>query len=106
MLNGLAALGQESRLDAFRLLVRAGATGMPAGEISECLGIRQNTMSAHLSTLQQSGLIGSRREGRTIRYFADMQVMGALLAFLLEDCCGGRPEQCQSLLAELACADE
>lgn len=77
---------------------------MLAGEISDMLDVRQNTMSANLSILAQSGLIRNARQGRSIRYFADMDGMSGLLAFLLEDCCGGRPELCQPVIDEIACA--
>lgn len=102
-LSAFAALSQDTRLAAFRLLIRAGQEGMAAGEIAETLGARQNTMSANLSVLHQSGLIRSRREGRSIRYFADMEGVSGLLAFLVEDCCGGHPESCQPLIRQLAC---
>lgn len=102
-LDAFAALSQATRLDVFRLLVTAGETGMSAGDISETLSVRQNTMSANLSVLSRAGLIRSRREGRSIRYFADMEGMRGLLAFLMEDCCGGRPELCQPVINELAC---
>lgn len=100
-LAALAALGQETRLDVFRLLVRAGPQGRLAGEIAAELGVVQNTLSSHLAILHQAGLATSRREGRAIRYFADMAGMGALLAFLLEECCGGRPEFCRPLLTQI-----
>lgn len=103
-LGAFAALSQATRLDVFRLLIQAGATGMLAGSISDTLGVRQNTMSANLSILARSGLIRSEREGRSIRYFANMDGMRGLLAFLMEDCCGGRPELCQPVINELACA--
>ncbi|MFD1794376.1 winged helix-turn-helix transcriptional regulator [Paracoccus aurantiacus] len=93
-LSALSALGQESRLDTIRLLVRAGDKGMAAGEISESLGIVQNTLSTHLSILAKSGLVKSQREGRTIRYFADMDGMCGLMGYLLEDCCAGQVECC------------
>ena len=103
-LAAFAALSQSTRLDVFRLLVHAGAAGMPAGEIGETLGVRQNTMSTNLSVLNQAGLIRNVREGRSIRYFADMEGMRGLLAFLMEDCCGGRPDLCQPVIDEIACA--
>ncbi len=102
-LEALAALAQETRLDVFRLLIRAGAEGMLAGEISEALDVRQNTMSTNLSILSQSGLIHKQREGRSIRYFADMNGVRGFLAFLMEDCCGGHPKRCQPILDEIAC---
>ncbi|EYD72384.1 ArsR/SmtB family transcription factor [Limimaricola hongkongensis] len=94
-ITALAALAQPSRLDAFRLLVKAGPSGLAAGEIAEALGARQNTMSANLSVLHGAGLVDSRREGRSIRYFARMECVGALVDFLVEDCCGGQPELCR-----------
>ena len=101
-LAALTALGQPTRLDVFRLLVRAGAAGLSAGEVGETLGVRQNTMSANLSILTQAGLIRNERQGRSIRYFADMGGMRGLLAFLMEDCCGGRPERCGPVIDEIA----
>ena len=77
---------------------------MLAGGIADKLAVRQNTMSANLSILAQSGLVRNRREGRGIRYFADMDGVRGLLAFLMEDCCGGRPELCQPVIDEIACA--
>lgn len=103
-IDTFAALSQSTRLDVFRLLIKAGETGVLAGDISDTLGVRQNTMSANLGVLTRSCLIRSEREGRSIRYFADMNGMRGLLAFLMEDCCGGRPELCQPIIDELACA--
>jgi len=102
-LSAFAALGQSARLDVFRLLVKTGSEGMLAGEISDVLDVRQNTMSANLSILAQSGLIRSERQGRSIRYYVDMDGMSGLLAFLMEDCCGGRSELCQPVIDEIAC---
>ncbi len=102
-LQAFAALGQPTRLDVFRLLVKAGPKGMAAGEISETLEVRQNTMSANLSVLTQAGLIRNVREGRSVRYFADMDGIRGLLAFMMEDCCGGRTELCQPVINEIAC---
>ena len=103
-LCAFAALGQPTRLDAFRLLIRAGPDGMVAGEIGAALDVRQNTLSANLSVLLNAGLVRNEREGRSIRYRADMEGLRGLLAFLLEDCCGGRRDRCQPLIDELACA--
>ena len=90
-LLALAALGQDTRLEAFRLLVRAGSEGVPAGEIASQLGTVQNTMSAHLKVLDRAGLVRAERDGRIIRYLVDMNVFRDLLAYLMEDCCGGAP---------------
>ena len=101
-LEALSALAQETRLDVFRLLVQSGDTGMLAGDISAALNVRQNTMSANLSVLTRAGLIRKERQGRSIRYFADFAGMRGLLAFLLQDCCGGKPSLCQPIIASLA----
>ena len=93
-LAALAALGQPTRLDIFRLLMRQGPDGLPAGVIAETIGCPHNTLSSHLSILARAGLIHGTREGRTILYNADAEAMRALLVFLLTDCCGGHPELC------------
>ena len=92
--EALSALAHASRLAVFRLLVRAGPDGMPAGEIAREIGALPNTLSTHLTILGHAGLIQSRREGRSVIYSADYQGMRALLGFLMEDCCAGRPEIC------------
>lgn len=103
-LSSFSALSQQTRLDVFRLLIKAGADGLLAGELGEQLDVRQNTMSANLSVLLNAGLVRNERQGRTIRYFADFDAVRGLLVFLMEDCCGGRPELCQPIIDELACA--
>ncbi|MEC9434612.1 MAG: metalloregulator ArsR/SmtB family transcription factor [Pseudomonadota bacterium] len=103
-LAAFAALGQPVRLDVFRLLIQAGEDGLPAGDIAGRLDVRHNTLSANLAVLLQARLVRNRREGRTIRYFADLDGLRRLLGFLLEDCCGGRPEICRPLIDEIACA--
>ena len=103
-IEALHALAQETRLEVFRLLVKQGAQGMAAGDIAATLGVRQNTMSANLAVLARAGMIRSEREGRVIRYYADFDGMRSLLAFLMEDCCGGNPELCKPVLDQLACA--
>ena len=97
------ALSSGIRLDVFRLLVRAGPSGMAAGEIAASLDIRPNTLSNNLTILTATGLVRSVREGRSIRYFARMETMRGLLGFLMEDCCGGQPELCQPVLDQIAC---
>lgn len=97
-IDAFTALGQATRLRVFRLLLQHGTEGLSAGEISETLDVRQNTLSTNLSILTAAGLIWNRREGRSIRYFADIAGVRALLAYLMEDCCGGRPELCGAVL--------
>lgn len=103
-ITSFAALSQPTRLDVFRLLVKAGSHGMLSGEIGEKLEVRQNTMSANLAVLLNAGLVRNERQGRMIRYFADFDAMRGLLGFLMEDCCGGRPDLCQPVIDEIACA--
>lgn len=85
----LGALAQESRLDVFRLLVRTGPAGLPAGEIAERLKIAPATLSFHLAQLKQAGLATMKREGRSLIYSADYDGMNDLMGFLTENCCAG-----------------
>ncbi len=102
-LTALAALSQETRLDVFRLLVEAGSEGIAAGEIGQRLGTVQNTTSAHLKVLTHAGLIRAERDGRTVRYSANMTGFRDLLAFLMEDCCDGAPELCRPVIDAVTC---
>jgi ArsR family transcriptional regulator, arsenate/arsenite/antimonite-responsive transcriptional repressor len=88
----LAALAQESRLDTYRLLVQAGPDGMPAGEIAAELGIAPNTLSFHFDRLRHAGLVSVERHSRWLIYRARYDTMNALVSYLTENCCGGRPE--------------
>lgn len=102
-LEALAALGQETRLDVFRLLVRVGAEGVPAGDVAVRLGAVQNTVSAHLKVLTHAGLVRPERDGRIVRYVADMTGFRNLLAYLMEDCCNGSPELCRPVIDAVTC---
>jgi len=93
----LSALSQNSRLEVFRLLVKAGPDGLAAGEVARKLGIAPNTLSAQLLVLSNAGLVRARREGRSIIYSVDFDAVSGLLLFLTEDCCGGKPEICAPL---------
>lgn len=88
--RSLAALAQDSRLQAFRLLVQAGPEGLAAGEIGERLGIPASTLSFHMKSLNQAGLVESRQESRFVYYSANFEAMNALLGYLSDNCCGGR----------------
>ncbi|MGE5566269.1 MAG: ArsR/SmtB family transcription factor [Parcubacteria group bacterium] len=90
----LSALAHPGRLAIFRLLVKAGKNGRPAGEIARETGSRANTLSSNLAILAHAGLATSRREGRSIIYTADYEAMSGLLTFLMEDCCAGEPAIC------------
>src|SRR3954462_14055534 len=97
--RSLSALAQESRLEVFRLLVKAGPDGLAAGEIARSLDTAPNTMSAQLLVLSNARLIQSRRDGRSIIYSVDFSATSELLVFLTEVCCGGRSEICTPLVA-------
>ena len=86
----LDALGHESRLAIYRLLVEAGSSGMSAGVIAERLQLPAATLSFHLAHLGRVGLIHGRQESRYIFYAIDYGVMDALLDFLARDCCQGK----------------
>jgi DNA-binding transcriptional ArsR family regulator len=95
-----AALAQSTRLDAFRLIVTHEPHGLPAGEVARLLDVPQNTMSTHLAVLARAGLISSKRHSRSIIYRAEMDRVRDVASFLVSDCCGGRPELCDPLVAE------
>jgi len=98
--SSLAALGHETRLAIFRLLVQAGPKGVNAGLICELLELAPATLSFHLAHLTRVGLIRGRQEGRFIFYVADYAAMDALLAFLTDNCCQGA--QCLPKTASVA----
>jgi arsenate reductase len=92
-----AALSQETRLDLMRVLIAAGASGLPAGEIAARLTVPASTLSFHLAALERSGLTHSTRQGRQIVHAVRIAGVRRLLSFLTEACCGGRPELCGDL---------
>jgi ArsR family transcriptional regulator, arsenate/arsenite/antimonite-responsive transcriptional repressor / arsenate reductase (thioredoxin) len=104
-IEALAALAQEHRLAVFRLLVREGPSGLPAGEIADRVAVPSSTLSRHLAQLEQAQLLRSWRISRQIYYAVDIGGMSRLLAFLMEDCCQGRPEICGYGSAENCCEE-
>jgi ArsR family transcriptional regulator, arsenate/arsenite/antimonite-responsive transcriptional repressor len=90
----LAALAQDHRLAVYRLLVQAGPEGLPAGSMASTLALAPNTLSFHFDRLRQAGLVTVTREGRSMIYAARYETMNSLIAYLTENCCGGRPEAC------------
>lgn len=101
----LSALAHHTRLDIFRLLVKAGPQGMAAGELASHTDSLANTLSNNLTILSTAGLIASRREGRSIIYAARYDAMSELLNFLMEDCCGGNPDICAPVASRLCVPD-
>jgi ArsR family transcriptional regulator len=96
--DALAALAQESRLDVFRLLVRAGQDGQTMGDLSSRLGIPGATLNHHVGLLKTADLVRATRRGRTITVTANYAKMRQLIAYLAENCCRG--------LETLPCATE
>lgn len=103
-LTAFAALSQDTRLQIVRMLVRAGDDGMPAGTIAEAVKASPSNVSFHLKELERTGMIVSRRQARSIIYAADYETLGAVIRFLMEDCCAGRPEVCAPVLAAPCCS--
>lgn len=101
-LDALSALSQKTRLETFRLLVRAGPEGLSAGDIADALGTRQNTMSTHLKLLTLAGLVRGERDGRSVIYRAEFETMRALITYLLEDCCAGSETVCGPVAESIA----
>jgi ArsR family transcriptional regulator len=97
----LAALAQPTRLDVFRLLAKHEPDGLAAGDIARALAVPQNTMSSHLAVLSRAGLVSAQRFSRSIVYRADLMQFQAVVLFMLQDCCDGRPEICAPLIESL-----
>lgn len=90
-ISALSGLANEHRLAVYRLLVQTGPEGLPAGEIAEALDVPQSSLSFHLAHLKRAGLVTQRRESRSLIYSADFDGMNALVSYLTDNCCGGRP---------------
>jgi len=103
-IDALAALAQPTRLAAFRRLVAAYPDAVPAGDIANACTVPHNTMSTHLAILTRAGLLSVTRESRSMLYRANLEGFRALVAFLTQDCCTGRPEICAPLLVPLEAA--
>jgi DNA-binding transcriptional ArsR family regulator len=95
--TALSALAHPGRLGIFRLLVKAGPGGLSAGDIAKAMDSLPNTLSNNLNILSGAGLVRSRREGRSVIYTAAYDRMRDLLAFLIDDCCGGDASICAPL---------
>lgn len=100
----MAALAQQTRFSVFRMLMRTGEAGMPAGKIAEALGISQNTLSAHLNVLSNAGLVDARREGRSLIYSVRLDDTKDFMGYLVNDCCDGHPEICAISVSDSKCS--
>ena len=87
--TALSALAQETRLEIFRMLVKAGPEGVAAGVLADLLGVPAPTLSFHLKELLQAGVVGRERRGRNLLYSANYQAMNSLVRFLTDECCRG-----------------
>lgn len=90
----LAALAQSTRFNVFRLLIRKGPDGLPAGAIAAELNVAQNTLSTHLNILTNAGILTYTREGRTLTYRVELENTKTFMNYLVTDCCEGQPELC------------
>ena len=86
-LNAFAALSQETRLKAFKIIIEYGEGGVAAGVVSDRLAIPHNSLSFHLSCLENAQLVSSRKEGRSIIYKANIKSVEGLIDYLRENCC-------------------
>ena len=89
------ALSSDVRLDLFRLLVKNAPEGLVAGDIAKQLGIPSTNLSFHLKAVVQSGMVDVEREGRFMRYKANIPLMLDIIAYLTSECCSGNPARCQ-----------
>jgi ArsR family transcriptional regulator, arsenate/arsenite/antimonite-responsive transcriptional repressor len=99
--TSLAALAHEQRLRIFRILVKQGTNGMPAGDIAEAVDASPTATSFHLKELARAGLLHATRDGRYIRYAIHVEGMRQLLEYLTEDCCQGQPELCGTVVKSI-----
>ena len=86
-LRALGAIAHEYRLEIYRLLVRQGPKGLPAGSIGERVGLAPSSLTFHLQALQRAGLIRQARESRQLFYSANYAAMNALVGYLTDECC-------------------
>ena len=87
--RGLAELGNTTRLQIVRLLVRAGGEGLAIGELQSHLGVPPSTLAFHLRGLVTAGLVAQQREGRVVRCTPQYSAINETLAFVKEHCCAG-----------------
>lgn len=91
VINAFLALGQETRLNVFRLIVQRGDTGLTPGDIVEMLDIPNATLSFHLKELLNADLVLVERQSRNLIYRPNADLVEQLSTFLLDNCCGGQP---------------
>jgi ArsR family transcriptional regulator, arsenate/arsenite/antimonite-responsive transcriptional repressor len=87
--DAMAALGNRTRLRAFKLLVRAGREGTNVGTLQKHLGIPATTLAHHLATLTQAGLVEQERRGREVICTANYKAVNDVLTYVKAECCAG-----------------
>ncbi len=98
--EAFSSLSQETRLKVFKLLVEYGQDGLIPGKIAEKLKIPDNTLSFHLSHMNKAGLVTSKKNGRSVTYFANADMIEGLISYLQENCCArevkskSKPKKC------------
>ncbi|MGR9889481.1 ArsR/SmtB family transcription factor, partial [Escherichia coli] len=92
-----------TRLEAFRLLIRHEPGGLSTGELVEASGLSQSTFSTHLAVMVKAGLVIAEKRGRQQIQRANLDSLRGVMVFLAKDCCQGRTELYEPLLAELTC---
>lgn len=102
-LEAFSSLSQETRLRVLKLLIEYGREGAVAGKIAEQLKIPDNTMSFHLSHMSRAGLVTSKKEGRSITYFANQALIENLISFLDENCCVRETKSKSKICKERKC---
>lgn len=83
----LEALGNPTRLNIYRILVRAGADGLAVGSVQEKLGIPASTLSHHFKRLVDTGLVSQERQATTLICRAEYPAMQDLIGYLADECC-------------------
>ena len=87
VIGSLGALAHQHRLAIYRLLIKRGPEGLPAGVIGGKVGLGPSSLTFHLQALNRAGLIKQTREGRQLFYSADFTAMNALVSYLTDECC-------------------
>lgn len=102
-LSILTALAHPTRLSTLRLLVQHEPDGLSTGQLVEASGLSQSTFSTHLAVLVKAGVVVPEKRGRQQIQRVSINAVRGLTLFLVKDCCGGRADLCEPLLAELDC---
>ena len=90
----LEALGNSTRLQVYRTLVRAGDAGLPVGRLQERIGIAASTLSHHLKRLIETGLVTQERQATTLICRAHYPAMQSLIGYLSDECCADARMSC------------